>query len=326
MKLNNNSKNKRPNIAIGMFLYNEEKHVGEALDSLLSQTYKKFKMIIVNDSSTDNTKKIVTEFVRNDKRIHYFENNQRMGYAENYRRCFRLAVKLSGNKLNYLAWAAGHDKYHPNWLSEMVRILDKYPEVVMVYPLTVRISDSGKVLSLQSPQFETFGFSLAERVLLVCNKGIGFGNMIYGLFRANKLRSFDIFPSLLVPDLVLLIRLSFSGTYYQVKKKLWYRRYVDLFSIERQKRTVFSKPPFYSHIPWPIINTIYLFWKTCLFPPSQTKKNRKLGLILCLFFLKRYYSLFQYHYPKYGKYLMLPYIFIYQIINNLNEINKKKVL
>lgn len=53
--------------------YNSEKWINKCIDSVLSQTYKDFTLVIVDDCSTDNTKKICSDYQRKDKRIVYIE-------------------------------------------------------------------------------------------------------------------------------------------------------------------------------------------------------------------------------------------------------------
>lgn len=53
--------------------YNSEKWINKCIDSVLNQTYKEFTLVIVDDCSTDNTKKICRDYQRKDKRIVYIE-------------------------------------------------------------------------------------------------------------------------------------------------------------------------------------------------------------------------------------------------------------
>jgi glycosyltransferase involved in cell wall biosynthesis len=64
----NNSLNK-PLISVVMPVYNTEQYVGEAIESILLQTFPNFELIIIDDGSTDGSQKIIAEFVRRDKRV-----------------------------------------------------------------------------------------------------------------------------------------------------------------------------------------------------------------------------------------------------------------
>lgn len=55
--------------SIIMPVYNVEEYVEKSIRSVLNQTYKNFELIIVNDGTTDNSMKIVSEFQKKDKRI-----------------------------------------------------------------------------------------------------------------------------------------------------------------------------------------------------------------------------------------------------------------
>ena len=66
-------------------VYNVEKYLKKCLDSILSQTYKNFEVIIVNDGSPDNSQKIIDEYKKKDKRIKaYKKENGGLSSARNY--------------------------------------------------------------------------------------------------------------------------------------------------------------------------------------------------------------------------------------------------
>ena len=60
---------KTPLISVVMSVYNSEKYLTEAIESILNQTYENFEFIIVNDGSTDNSLEIIKEYIRQDERI-----------------------------------------------------------------------------------------------------------------------------------------------------------------------------------------------------------------------------------------------------------------
>lgn len=69
----------KPMISVLMSAYNAGKYVHEAIDSILKQTFKDFEFIIIDDASTDNTRKIISSFV--DKRIKLIKNKRNLGLA-----------------------------------------------------------------------------------------------------------------------------------------------------------------------------------------------------------------------------------------------------
>ena len=70
-----------PLISVIMPVYNREKYIGEAIESVLSQTYKNWELIIIDDGSTDTTYKIISEYANKDSRIKIFKNNINLGIS-----------------------------------------------------------------------------------------------------------------------------------------------------------------------------------------------------------------------------------------------------
>ena len=66
-------------ISVIMPAYNAEKYIGEAIYSILGQTFEDFEFIILNDCSTDRTEEIILSY--DDPRIVYLKNEQNMGVA-----------------------------------------------------------------------------------------------------------------------------------------------------------------------------------------------------------------------------------------------------
>lgn len=80
-------KKQRMKISVCMPVYNGASVIAPTLKSILSQSYKNFELIIVNDCSTDNSAEVVKSF--RDKRVKYFENKKNLGYSRNIEECRR---------------------------------------------------------------------------------------------------------------------------------------------------------------------------------------------------------------------------------------------
>ena len=63
-----------PAVTVLMPVYNGEKYITQAIDSILAQTFRNFEFLIINDGSTDNSRKIVQSY--KDKRIRLVENRE----------------------------------------------------------------------------------------------------------------------------------------------------------------------------------------------------------------------------------------------------------
>ena len=73
-----------PRVSVCIPAYNGAAYIGEAISSVLSQTFIDFELIVVDDSSTDGTERVVKE--HRDSRIRYVRNPRRLGLVRNWNR------------------------------------------------------------------------------------------------------------------------------------------------------------------------------------------------------------------------------------------------
>lgn len=64
-----------PTVSVIIPIYNAEKYLAEAIESVLNQTYTNFELLLVNDKSTDNSKKICEKYAEKDNRVKLIDNN-----------------------------------------------------------------------------------------------------------------------------------------------------------------------------------------------------------------------------------------------------------
>tara|TARA_B100000900_G_scaffold410801_1_gene429279 strand:- start:608 stop:1507 length:900 start_codon:yes stop_codon:yes gene_type:complete len=116
MKTESNEK-----ISIGLGIYNEEKYVGRMIESILSQTYNNFELIISDDCSTDNTNQICKNYEKSDKRVCLFTQDKNLGVVKN------LQFLLNKSKYDFFIYLAGDDIISENYLEENLRNLLNNP-------------------------------------------------------------------------------------------------------------------------------------------------------------------------------------------------------
>jgi len=279
-----------PIIYFGMPLYNSGKYVADAIKSLLNQTYENFKIIAIDDCSFDQTGEVLQHFASVDRRIIFLKNERRLGMIMNWRKTF---IEARKRKVDYFAWSSDHDLYDPEWLENHVNVLNIFPNVVLAYPLNTSINIEGEKLPLKPTRFETFGMGKRTRIRATCTKMVGAGNMIYGLFRADVIDKCRIFPYYSMPDRLLLMQMSAYGTYKQIPRYLWHRRYFDDGSgttfpgysqmIRRQRTTLFlsNNLPWHSHFPT-LGQAIGLILRFSLRPVDGNYHNAFLGMYMAL--------------------------------------------
>ena len=86
--MNDNS----PFFSVIMSVYNDEKHLSESISSITNQTFKNIEFIIVDDASTDGSKKIIEKLSKRDKRIKGYFNENNKGLTKNLNFCLTKAL------------------------------------------------------------------------------------------------------------------------------------------------------------------------------------------------------------------------------------------
>lgn len=102
-------------VSIVMPTYNDEKVIGEAIESVLSQTYDNWEMLVIDDGSTDNTSLVIESYSSKDRRIEYFPlgyNSGRPAVPRNY------GIKCSHGE--YIAFLDSDDKWHHQKLEKQL--------------------------------------------------------------------------------------------------------------------------------------------------------------------------------------------------------------
>lgn len=112
--------NSRPLVSIGLAVYNGEKFVSRAIESVINQTFNNWELIIVNDGSTDSTHSIIKSF--NDPRITIINLKRNQGVA-NARNKY---IQATSGK--YLAIIDADDQWLENKLATQIDFLEKHPD------------------------------------------------------------------------------------------------------------------------------------------------------------------------------------------------------
>ena len=119
--------NVRQNVSIIMPVYNAERFIDEAIDSVISQTYFDWELLIVDDCSTDKSSTIVKNYLRNDSRIRYLKTDKCSGSP-----AFPRNLGINEAKGRYIAFLDSDDIWLPNKLEDQLKVLVQ-PEIAIVF-------------------------------------------------------------------------------------------------------------------------------------------------------------------------------------------------
>jgi len=134
-----------PKVSITIAAYNNAKFLPEVLDSIFNQTYKDFEVIIVDDASTDNTQEVVKQY---QNKVTYERLPKNRGSAAAWNR----AIESANGE--YIVLASADDTWLPERLLEQVAILDKQPDVGLVYARCVTTDENGNPIREDSTHKE----------------------------------------------------------------------------------------------------------------------------------------------------------------------------
>lgn len=112
-----------PKVSVIMPAYNAEKYIGEAIESILAQTYRDFELIIVNDGSTDRTEEIILNY--SDSRIVYLKNETNLKISDTLNRGIDIAQG------EYIARMDSDDISLPERFERQVAYMDQNPKCVV---------------------------------------------------------------------------------------------------------------------------------------------------------------------------------------------------
>ena len=192
-----------PQLTIGLVVYNGERYLRAALDSLRAQTYTNFEMIISDNASTDATEQIARDVASRDERIRYIRHPINRGLARNLNYVVREA------RGEYFMWA-GHDDLHArDFIEQCVRVLDAHPDVVYAYGKTLLIDEGDRVFGREINRFDLSARSPNKRFWeqLIVRGGQNF----YGILRTSVLRSIAPHGTIPWAERVMFAELSLHG-------------------------------------------------------------------------------------------------------------------
>ncbi|HHX61064.1 MAG TPA: glycosyltransferase family 2 protein [Epulopiscium sp.] len=147
-------KKKNPQISVVMACYNDDAYVGQAIESILNQSFKDFEFIIVNDGSTDNSANIINTY--DDDRIIYIER-------ENGGLSKALNTGLKVAKGKYIARIDSDDIALPNRLQVQFDFMERNSDYVVIGSSVIYMDVNAEDIYVQ--QFEKKSSVLKSKIL-----------------------------------------------------------------------------------------------------------------------------------------------------------------
>jgi len=231
-------RNHKPLVSIGLAVFNGEKYLEQAINSILSQTFTNFELVICDNNSSDRTEIICHQYAAKDPRIRYHRNPTNIGGVNNENRTFELS------KGKYFRLMAHDDLLAPTLIEKSVAILEENPKIILCYSDIIIIDSEGKQQDVIKLRVGTEGKPY-QRFRRLATKEHRC-EATYALVRADILAQVDPQRNYSDSDRTFLSELGLYGKFYQIDEPLFYKRYHQERSIEvygdRYKRMAWFDP------------------------------------------------------------------------------------
>ena len=134
-------------VSIIVPVYNQEKYIKKSLDSIVQQTYSDIEVVIVNDGSTDNSNRIISEYTQKDSRVVVI-NKPNGGLVD------AVSVGIANASGEYLAFVDPDDYVGKDYIADLVKMVDDGTDMVASGIYTTEI-EKGNIESVNSVRLET---------------------------------------------------------------------------------------------------------------------------------------------------------------------------
>jgi len=206
-----------PTVTVGMPVYNAERWIGAAIESVLGQSLHDFELIISDNASTDATLAICQRYARADARIRVVANAQNIGANRNYFAVMRAA------RGRYFKWASSNDLCAPTFLEKCVAALERQPSAVLAAPRTWLFEESTADARAYDRDFDLLQARPAARFITL-QSAIGLNNAFNGVIRRDALARVSPVGIFTGADIVLMSELALLGEWLLLEDRLFYRR------------------------------------------------------------------------------------------------------
>ncbi|WP_430466468.1 glycosyltransferase family 2 protein [Winogradskyella ouciana] len=273
-----------PLVSIIIPTFNRCQYIGEALDSIIAQTYTNWECIVVDDGSTDNTAAILKEYCNRDSRIQYLVRPDNFPKGSNGSRNYGVTI----SKGELIAFNDDDDFWLPNKLELQVPIFKQHPEAGLVTGHIEYVNEkgerSGRVIKQKGNHGKVF------KDILLKNRM----SMITPVLRRKVFDKVGFFNTdfKIFEDWEFWRRVAYYYPFYSIDKVLACVRKHDT-----NTSLIVTNDPFEQYMRYKILNKALLEWGKGRFTKADLKLIEKVSW-------KRYRKLLKNHCKGMGQKLL----------------------
>ncbi|MEW6088687.1 MAG: glycosyltransferase [bacterium] len=204
-----------PKLSVLITSYNDSKFISQCMDSILTQTFQDFEIIIVDDASRDNTVEIIKSYQKKNARINLICNEKNIGLAKS------LNKGLQYCRADLVARQDADDYSVLTRFEEQLSYLNRFQDVILLGTQEIGVDESNS--GIESPYCYPVGYEIIRNTLIKRNCF----NHSSVMFKKDVILSvggYRPFPA--CQDYDLWIRVAKNYKVDNLDKKLVYRRFV----------------------------------------------------------------------------------------------------
>jgi glycosyltransferase involved in cell wall biosynthesis len=208
---------KKPKLSVGLAVYNGDNFLERAIQSILSQTYTDFELILSDNASTDRTEEICRKYAAHDQRVRYHRNVVNIGGANNENQTFNMA------RGEYFRLAAHDDYCAPTLFEKCMEILEKNPDVVLVHSKVIAVDENDEKMGTMESEEGTESRPFARFRALTSKRHKC--EATYGIIRSSVMAKTKLQMNYTGSDRAFLCELGLHGRFIQLPDHLFYKRF-----------------------------------------------------------------------------------------------------
>jgi len=199
----------RPEISIGMPVYNGANYLRQALESALAQKDVDLEVVLVDNGSTDATAAIAQQFASDDPRVRVESSPENRGAAYSFNRCVELA------RGRYFRWAAHDDVFEETFTRRCIDALEHDRGASVAVTQAEMIDEDGDVVRTIEDYLGAQGSDPVRRALDIMFES-SWCLHIFGVVRLEELRTTGLIGAFAGSDHITLLELALRGRFVVV--------------------------------------------------------------------------------------------------------------
>ena len=224
----------KPLVSICMPVYNGEKTIHRAIECLINQSYTNIELIISNNCSTDDTKKICLSYQKKYKFIKYFEQSKNLGSPKN----FNFLLEIS--KGEFFMWACHDDEWNAEYVEDAVNLLTENESAVSAMGRVRVFSNNKKLIYEDLPDYK-LDKNKKERLRNFIQYNYG-DNLFFALHRKKNALCANFDTSVFGSEIIFIYKMLNHGKIINSKKMVFTKN--SVFHISKSNKLAQGKTKF----------------------------------------------------------------------------------